>query len=234
MALSGGAFPGLAALVFLAIGILAGPAWAGLERDAAATHPALAEAGWEVLRRPGKPLAGFAPGPDGAVAVSADSAVGFLVRKADKPTRFLAWRWRVDQAPPATDLRRKGTDDRPLAVTVFFPRDPGMFGFVRRAMAGDLPDGRVLSYVWGGLDPAGARFPSPYMGDAGGLVVLQGPGAPTGQWVGACVDLGADYRTAFDGEDPPASYLALSSDSEDSGGTVRAAITPPAFVDRCP
>lgn len=224
---------GLAAALTI-LGLQAGPARASLERDAAATHPALAEAGWEVLRRAGKPLAVFAPDADGAVSVSADSAVGFLVRKADKPTRYLGWRWRVDQAPPATDLRRKGKDDRPLAVTVFFPRDPGMFGFVRRAMAGDLPDGRVLSYVWGGQDPAGARFPSPYMGDAGGLVVLQGPDVPTGEWVTACVDLGADYRAAFEAEAPPASYLALSSDSEDSGGIVRAAITPPAFVERCP
>ena len=37
--------------------------------------------------------------------------------------KFLSWEWKLAVPPAASDLARKGKDDRPLAVYITFPFD---------------------------------------------------------------------------------------------------------------
>ena len=93
--------------------------------------PDLSKAGWKVLTFAGKPATQFIGRADGAIQVTAADSVAILYRKVsdgDKQKRQLTWRWRVDKATPATDLSRKGHDDRPLAIHVVFPKDPDQTG----------------------------------------------------------------------------------------------------------
>ncbi len=224
----------LAAAVACAL-VPASPAAAMEEGTAPA---ALAAEGWRLLRTGDAPPARFSLLEDGTVRVVAEGAVGFLARPVEAaPGRHLSWRWRVDAATPATDLRAKGEDDRPAAVHVFFPRaegERGLFGRIgdslRAAAAGDAFSGRVITYVWGGTEPPGTRFPSPFMREDGALVILRGPEAPTGVWLSECVDPAADYRAAF-GRDPTVpNWIALSADTDDRGGRGETVFTIPAFV----
>ena len=95
----------------------------------------LEAAGWRELPNPNKPENTFSAGPDGAVEVVSQDSVSTLFRPvevdlAERP--ILTWRWRVDEAAPATDLSAKGQDDCSLAVYVGFPYDPEQASFFER------------------------------------------------------------------------------------------------------
>jgi hypothetical protein len=194
--------------------------------------PRLAAQGWRLRAVPGRAPALFEAGEGGEVRVRAERAVGFLARAFEAPPGPLAWRWRVDAAPPPTDLGRRGGDDRPLALHLLFA-DPasGPMAALRRAMRGALlPEGaagKALTYVWGGALPGGP-FPNPYAPREGALVVLRGAEAPLGTWFEERVDVARDFARAFGGEAPPLTHIAISADTDDAGGVALARIVPPA------
>jgi hypothetical protein len=185
----------------------------------------LRAAGWKEISVPGRRDNRFSA-DGGDLVIASERAVSFLyapVPAFDQraPAR-LAWQWRVDRDFPSSDLAAKGKDDRPLAVHVWFPapdaRRSG--GFMRRLYAGmiGVPEwGRAITYVWGGRDAVGTVIDNPYMdGREGVLIVLRSTGTPTGVWLPEDVDVVADYRKAFAGEPPPPSFVAVSSDTDDT------------------
>lgn len=139
-------------------------------------------------------------------------------------SRSASWDWAVDQSVPATDLTKKGGDDRNLALYfVFLPesvaetaKDQGV-----RALL-DNPDARVLIYVWGGDYARGRILPTPYLGPRG-RTVAQRP-AGTGA-ASETIDLARDFQAAF-GRAPEALVgLAVSADSDDTSTSVLARIS---------
>ena len=152
-------------------------------------RPDLSQAGWKVLTFAGKPATQFIGRADGAIQVTAADSVAILYRRVsdgDKQKRHLTWRWRVDKTTPATELSRKGHDDRPLALHVWFPKDKtGLWERVETALAGifDVPlPGKVLTYVWGGKGRRGDTIINPYIPLHGTMFILRSGDAPTGQW----------------------------------------------------
>jgi hypothetical protein len=157
-------------------------------------------------------------GSDGTV-----SLVWARLPEASWAARGAAWQWSVDSSVPATDLRRKGGDDRNLALYfVFLPeaeaRSSGRDG-IRRLLEADAA--RVLVYVWGGPDGQARLQDSPYLGARGKTVALRPAG--TGS-AAETVDLAADHRAAF-GTDPGALVgIAVSADSDDTSSAIRATV----------
>ena len=191
-------------------------------------------AGWRHLTVPGKAATQFASGPDGAIKVSAEDSAGFLYREVSrdaKPVTRMAWRWRVDMAPPPTDQSMKGMDDRPLAVHVWFDKGAGtdsawtMFDRVG-AWLFDVPlPGKVLTYVWGGKRMRGDRLENPYLQENGRLIILRPGRTPNGQWFAESVDIAADFKRAFGYDAPPPRFIAISADTDDKRGVSMAAVT---------
>jgi len=171
---------------------------------------------------PGIAPSSFVHGPNGRIDVISDKSAAMLYRALgpdESDRRYLGWRWRVDVAPPATDLTRRG-GDRPLAVHLCFKGKPegGFLNWVERvvepSVEGFSHDHRCLTYVWGGDSASGAMFANPYLTDRGVMIVLRSAGTPNGEWFEEKIDCAKDYRAAF-GEDPPRpSFLAISSDSD--------------------
>ncbi|MGE5145394.1 MAG: DUF3047 domain-containing protein [Candidatus Eiseniibacteriota bacterium] len=193
---------------------------------------ALAGVGWQELRLPGKTANEYVVTADGAIRVTSDRGTSFLYRPlsaAERRDPILAWRWKVDASGPATDLSKVGADDRPLAVHVWFRdgADEGLWPRLRRAALGlfGVPvPGHVLTYVWGGTEPAGTRLANPYLDGTGVLIVLRPGSTPTGVWYGERVDVAADYRRAFGVSPKEPAFVAISADTDDtashSAGTV--------------
>ena len=189
---------------------------------------------------PNRRVARFVAGPDGSIAITADSAVGFLLRPVPVGTGardLVTWRWRVDAAPPPTSPADKGRDDRPAAIQVIYREagnSDGILGsaqrWLRGALVHDAYAGRVLTYMWGGTLPAGSRLENPYLTKDGAIVVLRAVEAPMGRWVTETVDPAADYRQAFGQEAPAPTHIALSADTEDSGGCALARVEMPRFL----
>ena len=186
----------------------------------------LHQAGWRLVTPMGKRTAEFRLADDGAIAVAANGAVGFLYRRLDpSATRgAFVWRWRVDRAPECSG------NDRPLAVHVGFPppADEGLFARLGRAirstLVGEPLAGRVVTYVWDNDQTAGRRFSNPHLPDDGVLIVLRGASAPLGTWFEETVDPARDYRAAFGMEPPAPAVLAVSSDTDDRGGRAEARV----------
>jgi len=205
----------LAAALFVASG---GVAHGGVHRDAGSTLT-----DWRQITPPGKQSAAFTVGPTNLIEVRADDAVSFLYAEltAPSPDLRLSWRWRVDSAPAPTELAMRGMDDRPLAVHLWFPPPPGGESFwdgVKGAL-GYPTFGYAMTYVWGGTSERGEIIANPHLDDAA-LIVLRDGEAPRRTWFQEHVNVAADFERVF-GHAPLSApvYIAISTDTDDKGGT---------------
>lgn len=134
------------------------------------------------------------------------------------------WSWRVEESAPATDLARKGGDDRNLSIyAVFLPPDEAER--LRGESVVSLleePNARVLTYIWGGAYDRDALMPSPYLGDRGMAVMLRPAGAGDHA---ERVDFTADVKRAFGAEGMALVGLAVSADSDDTDSRIRATVS---------
>lgn len=138
--------------------------------------------------------------------------------------RKARWDWSVDLSAPATNLTRKGGDDRNLSLYfLFLPDRAAQEGRSRgvRALL-DNPDVRVLMYVWGGDHARGDILPTPYLGPRGRTVIRRGAGTGSASEE---VDLARDHLQAFGEEPRNLVGIAVSSDSDDTGTQVVARLS---------
>jgi len=84
----------------------------------------------------------------------------------------------------------------------------------------DIP-GRTLNFIWANQLEIDEIVTSTYTEHAR-LVALQSGNRQAGEWVREEVNIADQYRRAFGGEPPPIHSLALMTDSDDTGETVRA------------
>lgn len=161
-----------------------------------------------------------------SVSVSSDGSVSLAYRRLDASywdASSAQWSWRVDEGVPATDLRKKGGDDRNLALYfVFLPEDQAEAlkgASVRKLLTNNAA--RVLVYVWGGAHNRGAVLSSPYLGNRGKTIVLRGSGTGSAS---ENVNLARDYGNAFGGNAALVG-VALSGDSDDTNSRIRASIS---------
>ena len=135
-----------------------------------------------------------------------------------------SWNWSVSQSVPATDLSRKGRDDRNISVYfVFVPQSvaASLQGAGIRSLLG-CDDVRVMQYAWGGNNARGVPIASPY-GKRGTGVTIPLQNAGTGS-ASESVNLSADYARAFGGEKGALIGLAVSGDSDDTKSVIQAAV----------
>lgn len=159
------------------------------------------------------------------LGISAERSSSIFYRSVPEDQRnatMARWSWNVTESVPPTDLRKRGGDDRNVALYFVFMDEASAAGVgpdtsIMRLMANR--SARVLIYVWGGEHEQRAFVPNPYMSGRGVSVVLRT--ASTGRFSEA-VDLRADFRRAFGGEPGLLVGIAVSSDSDDTARTVRA------------
>ncbi|PJI92517.1 Protein of unknown function (DUF3047) [Yoonia maricola] len=160
----------------------------------------------------------------GLVSDGSVSIAWSRVARTDWGSSGAAWSWTVEQSVPATDLSRKGGDDRNISLYfVFVPESiaPSLEGANIRSLLGN-DDVRIIQYAWGGNHSRGQVIPSPY-GPQGQGVTIALRQAGTGAF-SESVDLAADYARAFGGEKGALVGLAVSGDSDDTDTMIRAAI----------
>ncbi len=157
--------------------------------------------------------------------VTSDGTVSLLWRPVDASARAASeasWIWRVSQGVRPTDLTLKGGDDRNLALYFVFVDEKTAATLSNNSMRRLLqnPETRAIIYVWGGSHETGAILPSPYHPGLRTKVLRV---APLGQFR-ETVDLRADYREAFGAEPEALIGIAVSADSDDTDGEIRASI----------
>jgi hypothetical protein len=189
---------------------------------------------WQVKGLPGqrKPLTQFSVVVlDGrrVLRIEADRSYGNLVHplQIQAASVRLAWQWRVDQPLTAADLRSKAGDDAAAKVCVLFdlPLDTVPFGerqllrLARLRAGGPLPAATVC-YVWDTHLSADTALDNAYTRRVR-FIVLQGAGAPLGQWRQEKRDVVADFARLFGTESPqlpPIVAIAVGADSDNTQG----------------
>ncbi|SMY08507.1 DUF3047 domain-containing protein [Flavimaricola marinus] len=160
----------------------------------------------------------------GIVSEDAVSLAWARLPRSEWGSRSASWSWSVAQSVPATDLRRKGGDDRNISIYfVFLPEAvaAGLEGANIRQLMGNR-DVRILQYVWGGNHGRGAILGSPYAPGQGVTVALRqaGTGAHS-----ESVDLARDFQAAFGGAPGALVGLAVSADSDDTDSAIQATVS---------
>lgn len=126
---------------------------------------------------------------------------------------------------PPSDLRRKGGDDRNIALYfVFMDAESARRAGPQprlRALLGNR-NARMLVYTWGGDHSRGEVLDSPHLGARGKLVILRGAGTGSHS---ESIDLAADYARIFGGAPDALVGIAVSGDSDDTGSAIRARIS---------
>lgn len=221
----------------LLLAALAQPLWVGRFAGSGAPPPP-----WRVV-----PISGKVPPTryrratiSGVPAVEARSqrSMALLARpiRVDlSATPVLCWRWLVDAPVAKADMTRKSGDDYAARVYVSFDvPDQKMSAGTRlklrlaRSMFGrDLPDAALI-YVWDNRHAVGTRRRSAYT-DRAQLIVAETGARRAGQWVTERANIASDFAAAF-GPAGTATQLAIASDTDNTGGTARAAFADLHFV----
>ncbi len=160
----------------------------------------------------------------GIVSEGAVSLAWTRTSRADWDSTGASWSWDVSASVPATDLARRGGDDRNISVYfVFLPEDiaASMEGANIRQLNGN-PNVRILQYVWGGAYGRGTQVGSPYAPGQSVTVALRQAGTGSHS---ENVDLARDFRAAFGTEPGALVGLAVSADSDDTDSVIRASVS---------
>ncbi|WP_296419705.1 DUF3047 domain-containing protein [Pseudooctadecabacter sp.] len=162
-----------------------------------------------------------------SMSIASDGAVSLAwtrTNRSDWGSTAASWNWGVSQSVPATDLRRKGGDDRNISVYfVFLPEADAvnMEGANIRQLNGN-PNVRILQYVWGGNHSRGSIQNSPYAPGQGANVILRSAGTGSHS---ESVNLASDFASAFGGQPGALVGIAVSADSDDTGSSIRAQVS---------
>lgn len=169
---------------------------------------------------------------EAVLRISTDKSYGVLSHawQGPAPTE-LAWRWRMDTPLAHTDLTTKAGDDAALKVCVMFDQPLAEIPFLQRtalllaraSMKQDLPSA-TLCYVWDPVYPPGTSGANPYSARVRYLV-LDGLGAPLGQWASQRRRVADDFQRLFGKESqvtPPLIAVAVGADSDNTKGQSQA------------
>jgi hypothetical protein len=160
---------------------------------------------------------------DGVLAIRAEQSSSMLYRQLARERLSplgARWSWRVDEGVGPTDLTRKGGDDAPLALYFVFADGKTAERLGRKApsmlrMLG-ARNTTTLVYVFGGAETGPLK--SPYLSGRSQSIVLRPAMSARGEWFAEDVDLAADHAQAFGAPPQRLIAVAVSSDSDDTGG----------------
>ena len=160
----------------------------------------------------------------GTLGIQSDASVSMtylrLPENAWSSTKA-SWRWRVDQSVPATDLHKKGGDDRNFSFYMIFMSKDEALQFKGKSLRRlfKAKTARILVYTWGGAHGRGKVFDSPYSSGVGKTVILRDAGTGNHR---ESVDFVSDYKRAFGGTPGAVVGFAITADSDDTDTAIRA------------
>ena len=190
---------------------------------------------WHVTGLPAqrKPLTQFevvALDGERVLRVEATRSYGNLVHplRVDAGAHLsLSWRWRIDEALPAADLRDRRSEDLPLRVCALFDLPLAAVPFIERQLlravrsgSDDDPPSAGVCYVWDSHLAPGSELASPFTRRIR-YIVLRGPESPLHGWRSEKRDIGADFLVLFGDESrsvPPLIGVAIGADADNTAG----------------
>ncbi|MGB0467623.1 MAG: DUF3047 domain-containing protein [Pontibacterium sp.] len=174
-----------------------------------------------------------------ALEAVSEKSMALLARPLDvnlKQTPVLCWRWWIDQTVEQADMNSKQGDDYAARVYVTFDLPDQALGFgtrlklaLARGLFGqDVPEA-ALNYVWDNQYPVGTEQANAYTNRA--MMRVQRSGnQQAGQWVSERRNVMKDFMRLFNVPGAQAVQLAVTADSDNTGGSARALFADLHFV----
>lgn len=198
---------------------------------------------WQVFRLPGKAFAPFEQVTRQgrpALRVQARRSVSVL-RQQFAPGLLavgaLDFSWKVDALPEGADLKDAAATDAPVRILLAFEGDRSRWSArthrlseLSRLLTGEPLPYATLAYVWSRDDAPETVLLNPRTDRIRKLVVESGAGH-LGQWRDYRRDVRADFIRAFGEEPGPLVAVALMTDTDNTGTSLRAWYGPMRLVD---
>jgi len=125
-------------------------------------------------------------------------------------TPFLQWRWRIENTfGPAVNEQTKSGDDYPARVYVV---RRGGLAFWRT---------KTINYVWSSNNSVNQRWDNAYAGKNAQMWPLNTGDNQAGEWITHTRDIRADWQEAFGENINSLDGIAVMTDADDSGASVR-------------
>lgn len=164
------------------------------------------------------------------VATAAGAASGLMAKvELDPRARpILRWRWRADALVSDADNADASREDAPVRIVLAFDgdksrlpmRDRMFFERVKLLSGNEMPHS-TLMYIWENRRAVGTVIENPHSGRIRKIVVDSGP-AELRRWRMHRRDIVEDYRRAFGAEPGRLIGIAILTDTDNTGGEVRA------------
>ena len=162
---------------------------------------------------------------------SANSSASGLIYKVgvDLSVRpYLTWRWKVPALIESADNTRKSKEDSPVRLVVAFKGDKASLPFEERLFADqfklftrrELPYA-TLMYIWENRLAEGTVLANPHTTRIKMIVAETGP-QRVGKWYSETRNVYEDYKRAFGEEPPPVKWVAVMTDTDNTGSEVDA------------
>lgn len=166
-----------------------------------------------------------------AMAVSSDQSISALRQVVMRPADSLGqlrFSWKVASVIADADLQQGAKEDSPVRLVLVFDGDRSQFSArdamlseLARALTGEELPYATLMYVWSNQLPVGTVVPNRRTDRIRKLVIQSGT-QDTNRWLDYERDIRADYEQVF-GEPPGAlRAVAVMTDTDNTGGSVRA------------
>lgn len=156
----------------------------------------------------------------GVLHASCDDSASAVYREFDidlEKTPYLQWSWKVEGVYESIDERTRAGDDYPARIYVI--KKKGLFGM------GTL----ALNYVWSNQQKAGTTWESAYT-DQAQMVAVDAGTEKVGQWRTHRRNVARDFRALFGEDVTRVDGVAVMTDCDDSGQSMKAAYKNIAFV----
>lgn len=174
-----------------------------------------------------------------AIEARAERSMALLGRPVDidlTNTPVLCWRWRVDGVVRSADMKRRRGDDYAARIYLAFDlpsaalslTDKASLTLARAFYGSRVPDG-AINYVWDNRHPVGTHMPNAYT-DRVRMIVQRSGNDEAGFWVTERVNIHQDVKRSFSTSDARLKLVAVASDSDNTGETVRAGFADLHFV----
>jgi hypothetical protein len=166
-----------------------------------------------------------------AMAVQSDGAISAMRKVVHTPAgevQAIRFSWKVAGLMAQADLLDAARSDSPVRIVLAFDGDrsrlsarDAMLSELARSLTGEEMPYATLMYVWSNQLPAGTVVNSRRTERIRKMVIESGPGG-LNRWLDYERDVRADFEKAF-GE-PPGRLMAVGimTDSDNTGGSVRA------------
>jgi hypothetical protein len=206
-----------------------------LDRFSNATEPSGIPQGWEVLEfkkieRHTTYQVLYEDGNFFVKAVSHNSASGIfrLIQVDPKEYPILSWKWKVEKLVKKSNPRAKEGDDYPARIYVAFKYNPKQASFLERAKYGaaktlyrSYPPKGALNYIWATDIPKNTGMNNVYTDRAKMVAVQSGPEF-VGSWMQEERNIYEDYKQLFGEEPPEIEFIAIMTDTDDTGESATA------------